>query len=85
MIESGSAPLAFDGFCSVCLRDMKKWIPGRAEFHAEYDGRRYYFPDPEQRETFLADPDKYVAVMNGDCVVCQKIWENASPAIFAMP
>ena len=36
----------------------------------EYDGKIYYFPGPEQKAKFLANPVKYAPALGGDCVVC---------------
>jgi YHS domain-containing protein len=49
---------------------MKKWVKGNPAIQAKYDGKRYYFPSNEQKETFLADPAKYVPALGGDCTVC---------------
>ncbi|MBI2477542.1 MAG: hypothetical protein HYV60_02490 [Planctomycetia bacterium] len=62
--------IALDGYCPVCIVDMKKWVKGNPAIQATYDGKSYYFPSNEQKETFLADPAKYVPALGGDCTVC---------------
>jgi YHS domain-containing protein len=50
---------------------MKKWVPGHPSIQVAYDGKTYYFPGEEQKQMFLAAPQKYVPALGGDCVVCQ--------------
>ncbi len=66
----GTEPLALRGYCPVCLVNMKKWVPGKPEYAATYDGHVYQFPGAEQLEMFNADPAKYTPALHGDCVVC---------------
>lgn len=61
---------AMDGYCPVCIIEMKKWVKGNAAISASYDGKTYYFPGQEQKAMFLADPAKYVPALGGDCTVC---------------
>jgi len=62
--------VALEGYCPVCVVEMKKWVRGDARFAARFDGRVYYFPGEEQQQMFLANPVKYTPVLGGDCVVC---------------
>ncbi len=62
--------LGLGGYCPVCIVDMKKWVKGSPSLAATYDGTTYYFPGPDQRNMFLADPAKYVPALGGDCTVC---------------
>ncbi len=62
--------LSLDGYCAVCIIDMKKWVRGNPQHQASYDGKTYYFPTEEIKRTFLADPGKYVPALGGDCTVC---------------
>ena len=74
--QSGSATIAkesrvgLEGYCPVGIIDMKKWVRGVSAQQVKYDGKTYFFPGPEQRKMFLANPAKYVPALNGDCVVC---------------
>lgn len=68
--SAADAPLAMEGYCPVCLQEMKKWVKGNPAYSAVYDGRKYLFPSDKQRQMFLANPQRYVPVLNGDCVVC---------------
>ncbi len=62
--------LALEGYCAVCIIDMKQWVRGNPQHQASYDGKTYYFPNEEIKRTFLADPGKYVPALGGDCTVC---------------
>lgn len=61
---------ALEGYCPVCVIEMKKWVRGKPEYQATYDGQTYFFPGPDQKKMFLADPAKYVPALGGDCTVC---------------
>ena len=61
---------ALDGNCVVCLYEMGKPMPGKAEFQATYDRQSYCFPGEQQKNMFLANPRKYVPALGGDCTVC---------------
>lgn len=62
--------VALEGYCPVCVGDMNKWVPGKKEIQATYDGKTYYFPSEKQKQMFVADPAKYVPALGGDCTVC---------------
>lgn len=62
-------PLAFNGHCAVCLIDGKQWSMGSPEYSVVFDNREYRFPSEAERNTFLANPDKYVPALNGNSVV----------------
>lgn len=62
--------VALEGYCPVCVIEMKQWIKGSPEHAVEYDGKVYLFPGQEQRDMFAKNPQKYAPVLGGDCVVC---------------
>lgn len=62
--------IGLDGYCPVCIVEMKKWVRGNNAFMATYDGKTYFFPGQEQLDTFRADPAKYTPALGGDCTVC---------------
>lgn len=64
------ANVALEGYCPVCVIEMKKWVRGNPQHKAAYDGKTYYFPSDKQRQMFVADPAKFVPALGGDCVVC---------------
>ncbi len=63
-------PLALEGHCPVCLVKANKWVQGKAEHAATYDGRTYRFPSENEKKAFLEDPAKFVPALHGDCIVC---------------
>ncbi len=70
LARAADVPLALEGFCSVCITEANKWVPGKPEFSTVFDGQQYNFPGDAQRQMFLADPAKYVPALGGDCTVC---------------
>ncbi len=70
---SGTRPagttVEMQGFCPVCIIEMKQWVKGSAQFPAQVDGKTYLFPGEDQRQMFLKDPAKYTPALGGDCVV----------------
>ncbi len=72
------AALALDGLCPVCLAGGKK-VEGKREFQTWYDGMLYRFPSKEVKQTFIENPEKYVPVADGSCVVCQVEMDKEIP------
>ncbi|MEO2045410.1 MAG: hypothetical protein ABGX16_02420 [Pirellulales bacterium] len=68
--KAGQVQQGMEGYCPVCLKDMKKWVRGNPAYQAVYDGHVYSFMSDAQKNTFLADPLRYVPVLGGDCVTC---------------
>lgn len=62
-------PVALDGYCPVCLVEMKQWVKGNSRTSVEFDGQEYLFPAAEQAEMFQANPAKFTPVLSGDDVV----------------
>ena len=68
--KSKQSSLALGGYCPVCVIEMKKWVRGNPEHQVTYAGKTYRFPGEKQKQTFLANPTKYVPALGGDCTVC---------------
>ncbi|TWU06130.1 hypothetical protein [Stieleria varia] len=66
---SPTSSVGLQGYCPVCVIEMKKWMKGSTQFSAQYDGKTYLFPGEEQRQMFLKSPEKYTPALGGDCVV----------------
>lgn len=62
----------FDGFCLVSLLEETKARKGRPEFQAEYRGQIVCFQTEDNRLRFLADPERYWPVANGECLVSSR-------------
>lgn len=69
--KTPTAQTALQGYCPVCVVEMKKWIKGNPQFTVQQDGKTYLFPSDEQKQMFLQDPNKYTPALGGDCVVAQ--------------
>ncbi len=61
--------LGLSGYCPVSLVRSGVLRPGQATVTAHYDGRRFRFVDPEAREAFLKEPERYLPGDGGHCVV----------------
>lgn len=64
------AELGLEGYCPVCVVEHGKWVMGKAEHAAEFDGVNYYFPSEEVKAMFQKNPAAYVPALGGDCTVC---------------
>lgn len=64
-----AVPLGLQGYCPVCILDMKKWVKGDPNYQSIFDGHVYLFPGPEQKKKFDSNPTKYAPVLGGDCIV----------------
>jgi YHS domain-containing protein len=60
---------AIEGYCLVTLKDHGRWVPGDRAFTAIRDDKFYFFASPRERDIFLAKPERYVPVLDGDCIV----------------
>ncbi len=65
------ADLALDGNCAVCLVKMNKVVSGKPEYVSVYDGLRYLFPGPEQKQMFDKNPAAFAPALGGNCTVCR--------------
>ncbi len=85
--QSRTAPatVALDGYCAVCVIEMKKWVPGKPEYQVTYDGKTYLFPNEEQKQMFVSDPAKYTPAMGGDCTVCSVKMGQTMPGKVQFP
>ncbi|MBE7506923.1 MAG: hypothetical protein HS101_11665 [Planctomycetia bacterium] len=76
MFEKSPAAFApaLGGDCVVCKVEMKKSVPGKAEFQTVYNDRLYLFPERKQLDMFKKNPAKYAdadLALDGKCVVCK--------------
>ncbi len=62
--ESG---VAIRGTDPVAYFTQAKPVQGSAEFAAEFQGVTWHFSSDENRETFLANPEKYAPAYGGYC------------------
>lgn len=71
--------LGLDGYCPVCITEMKQWMKGSEKFKTTYDGITYYFPGEGPMKKFLAAPEKYVPALGGDCIACWAMAKKRVP------
>jgi YHS domain-containing protein len=64
-LPPGCPPVALDGNCPVTLMERKRWAVGHTSFGAVHRGRTYLFLGPQERDKFLADPDRFSPVLSG--------------------
>lgn len=58
------------GFCPVTLIDSDRLQKGHPGVSQKYDGVEYRFTNRAARRAFNANPQRYLPVLGGDCVVC---------------
>jgi YHS domain-containing protein len=56
---------ALDGFCPVELREKEKWVAGRSDLRASYQGQVYRFSSEAAKRRFAAAPEKYAPANAG--------------------
>jgi len=64
-LPPGCPPVALDGNCAVTLVERKRYAVGHTSFGAVHRGRTYLFLGPQERDKFLADPDRFSPVLSG--------------------
>ena len=74
-----AAPTGLQGYCPVCVIEMKKWVKGNPAIAAQHDGKTYLFPGEEQRQMFLKNPAKYTPALGGNCAVCLTDMQKPMP------
>ncbi|MCA9261293.1 MAG: hypothetical protein KDA61_18890 [Planctomycetales bacterium] len=62
-------PLAMSGYCPVTIRDEGSWVRGRGDQRVIVDNLTFTFSGRDQKDTFLADPGRYMPVLAGNCPV----------------
>jgi protein disulfide-isomerase len=65
-LPAGAPPLGLDGCCPVTLVELKRWAKGDAQWGAIHRGRTYLFASSEAQRRFLANPDAYSPVIEGN-------------------
>ena len=59
--------LALKGYDPVAYFSAGKPVKGAPDFRADWDGARYQFANAKHRDTFTANPDRYVPQFKGLC------------------
>ncbi|MEZ6062465.1 MAG: thioredoxin family protein [Planctomycetaceae bacterium] len=58
---------AFGGLCLTSVVEERRLVTGRPEIVANYHGRLLFFESEQQKRKFLAAPEKYWPMLDGDC------------------
>jgi YHS domain-containing protein len=73
---------ALDGFCPVELREKEKWVAGRSDLRASYQGQVFRFSSEAARRRFAAAPEKYAPANGGyDAVLAMEENRDVSGSI----
>ena len=62
-----STGLALEGYCPVCYIAANKAAKGSKEYPYTHQGVTYWFVSDEVRQTFIANPEKYMPAYGGWC------------------
>lgn len=64
-----AAPLALSGFCPVTMITRAELAQGNPQFQHNYRGMRFQFLTSRERDDFARNPDRFLPVNAGFCVV----------------
>ena len=64
-----STGLALEGYCPVCYIAANKAAKGDPQYSHDHNGVTYWFVSAAVRDTFVANPEKYVPAYGGWCAL----------------
>jgi protein disulfide-isomerase len=64
-LPPGAAPLGFEGYCPVSMRNDWRWVAGNPQFGVGHRGRTYWFASAKEQQQFWANPDYYAPALSG--------------------
>jgi len=64
-----STGVAMEGYCPVCYLAANKAAKGNPDIAYEHNGITYWFVSEPVRDTFIANPEKYIPAYGGWCAV----------------
>lgn len=67
--SASASSLALDGYCPVTLIEARQWQRGDSRWETTLEGQTYFFASGSKRQLFLAAPEKYAPVCNGNDAV----------------
>ncbi len=68
-LPPGVPPLAFDGYCTVTVRDQEAWQLGNSAWGVIHRGQTYLFATQQAQQVFQSKPDFYGMVLGGHDVI----------------
>lgn len=72
LAPANALTFGFDGYCLVSILEESLVQRGSPEFVAEHRGQMICFQTDVHRQKFLANPEKYWPVANGQCLVSSR-------------
>jgi len=66
-VSTNSEGVILNGYDAVSYFTLSKAVPGDRGITAEHDGATYRFSTTANRDTFLANPDRFVPAYGGHC------------------
>ncbi len=67
LISTNRAGIAINGYDTVAYFDQQKAVKGSKEFACDYQEATWYFSSEENKEKFLANPEKFAPQYGGFC------------------
>jgi YHS domain-containing protein len=79
-----SPPVSLKGHDPVSYFTEGRPVKGQAGLHHDFDGARYVFASPKNRERFAASPERYTPQFSGLCTtgMALGVKAEADPSIF---
>ncbi len=68
-LPAGVPPLAFDGYCTVTVRNQEAWQLGNPAWGVIHRGQTYLFSSQQAQQEFRSKPDFYGLELGGHDVV----------------
>ena len=70
---------ALEGYCPVQLQENDRWVAGKPDLQATYQGQVFYFSSEIARKRFKTTPEKYAPIQGGSDVVMAAEENRAVP------
>ena len=67
IVQTNKDGVAIDGYDPVAYFDQGKAVRGQQSYNCEYLGRQWHFSSAENRDKFLANPEKFAPQYGGYC------------------
>jgi YHS domain-containing protein len=71
VVKPKKPSVELQGYCPVAYYKMNKAVMGKPEFKVTYQGKTYQFVKKMAIEIFKKDPEAFLPVDLGNCIVCK--------------
>ena len=58
-----------EGYCPVAIQEQGIWVRGNYRNLVKHEGRKYLVAGENEKQMFLAEPERYAPALGGDCIV----------------